>query len=107
MAKRFIKKLNREIYGHSAERHNLGLKYLVSIEGDGITKNFHLHLAIGDIPPHIKLNQMDRLIRNAKSRCDGLDDQHEVKFAGDSGWGEYICKELSNKNTDKFLWNLA
>lgn len=107
IAKRFIKKLNREAFGNSAERHNLGLKYLVSVEGDGIGKNLHLHLAIGSIPSHIKFNQMDRLIRNAKSRCEGIDEQHKTTFAGDSGWAEYICKELSSGNTDKFLWDLA
>ena len=107
IARRFIKKLNRQAFGNSAERYDLSMKYLVSIEGNGVDKNFHLHMAIGSIPSHIKFNQMDRLIMDAKLRCDGINQQHKTKFAGDSGWGEYICKELSNGNTDKFLWDLA
>lgn len=107
IAQRFIQKLNREVFGKASERFNLGLKYLVSIEGDGISKNFHLHLAIGNLPEHIRFNQIERLVKNAKSRCEGIDEQYEIKIAGDSGWGGYICKELSKRNTDRILWELS
>ena len=106
IAKRFIQKLNREVFGKSAERHGLGLKYLVVLEGDGLAKNLHLHMSIGDLPDHVKFNQIDRLVRNAKSHCSGIDEQHKVDLT-DSGWNEYIIKESSKSNTDKVLWNLT
>lgn len=106
VAKRFIQKLNREVFGKSAERHSLGLKYLIVLEGDGVSKNFHLHMSIGGLPSHVRFNQMDKLVKNAKSHCDGIDEQHKVDLT-DSGWNEYIMKELSKNNTDKILWNLT
>lgn len=105
-ARRFIQKLNREVYGNSAERHDLGLNYLVALEGNGTTKNYHLHMMIGNLPKHIRFNKVDQLVKNAKLRVPQIDEQHKVDLA-DSGWGEYICKELSKKNTDNILWNLS
>ncbi len=107
IAKRFIQKLNREAYGNSAKRYGKGLTYIVAVEGNGTSKHFHLHMMIGGIPTHVKLNQMNRLVRNAKSLCDGIDREYDIQVVGDSGWGEYICKELNKSNTDNILWDLS
>lgn len=107
IAKKFIQKLNREAYGNSAKRNSKGLNYIVAVEGNGTSKHYHLHMMIGGIPSHVRLNQMDRLVRNAKSRCEGIDQEYHIKATYDSGWGEYICKELNKSNTDNILWDLS
>jgi hypothetical protein len=104
----FQHKLNKEIFGSSAKRYGKGLKYLVVIEGERTYKNLHVHMAIGNLPAHVKYNEIDNLVRNAKLSVDGVDEQHKVELAGDSGWmTQYLLKELSANDTENILWDLA
>ena len=106
VARHFTQKLNQQVFGNSAKRYGKTLKYLVVVEGERTGKNLHLHLAIGDLPSHIKFNQIDEFVKNAKLRVAELDEQHRVDVV-DSGWMQYITKELGNKDTDNVLWDLA
>ncbi len=106
IAKHFTHKLNQQVFGSSAKRYGNGLKYLVVIEGERTGKNLHLHMAIGDLPSHVKWNEIDGLVRNAKLRVAELDEQHKVDIV-DSGWMEYLTKELGMRDTDNVLWDLA
>jgi len=54
----------------------------------------------------VKWNEVDSLVRNAKLRVAELDEQHKVDIV-DSGWMEYLTKELGMKDTDNVLWDLA
>jgi len=54
----------------------------------------------------VKWNEVDGLVRNAKLRVAELDEQHKVDIV-DSGWMEYLTKELGMKDTDNVLWDLA
>ncbi len=101
-------KLNKEVFGSSAKRYGKSLKYLVVIEGERTYKKLHVHMAIGDLPTHVKYNEVDDLVCNAKLSVEGLDTQHKVEIAGDSGWmTQYLLKELSAKDTENILWDLA
>jgi hypothetical protein len=106
IAQRFIQKLNQQVFGHSAKRHGKHLKYLVVVEDEHSKKNLHLHMAIGDIPNHVKLNQIDQLVTKAKLHVENIDEQHKVDLA-DSGWMTYITKECGKHDTDNVLWQLA
>ncbi len=106
IAKHFTQKLNQQVFGSSAKRYGKGLKYLVVVEGERTGKNLHLHMAIGDLPSHVKWNEVDGLVRKAKLRIAELDEQHKVDIV-DSGWMEYLTKELGMKDTDNILWDLA
>jgi hypothetical protein len=107
IAKRFTQKLNREVFGkRQAEKYGKGLSYITVVEGERSNKNLHLHFAVGGFPKHIKLNQIDRLVNDAKNNVRNIDEQYKVDIA-DSGWMEYIIKEVSNKDTDNVLWSLA
>lgn len=106
IARHFTQKLNQQVFGSSAKRYGKGLKYLVVIEGERTGKNLHLHMAIGDLPSYVKWNEVDGLVRNAKLRVAELDEQHKVDIV-DSGWMEYLTKELGMKDTDNVLWDLA
>ena len=107
IAKRFTQKLNREVFGkYAAEKCGKSLKYLPVVEGERSNKNLHLHFAIGGWPSHIMLNQFDRLVTNAKINVEHIDAEHKVDVT-DSGWIEYITKELGTKDTDNVLWTLA
>jgi hypothetical protein len=106
IAKRFTQKLNQQIFGNSAKRYGKGLKYLIVVEGERSCKNLHLHMAIGEIPEHIKWSEIKELVANAKSKVAGIDKQFDVDIA-DSGWMEYLTKELGKADTDNVLWDLA
>lgn len=107
LAKRFTQKLNREVFGkRQAEKYGKGLSYITVVEGIRSNKHLHLHFAVGGFPKHIKFNQIDRLVNDAKNNVRNIDEQYKVDIA-DSGWMEYITKEVSNKDTDNVLWSLA
>ena len=104
----FQHKLNGEIFGSSAKRYGKGLKYLAVVEGERTYKNLHLHMAIGNLPLHVKFSGFDELVRSAKLSIDGLNEQHKVELAGDSGWmTQYLMKELGKHETENILWDLS
>jgi len=107
IAKRFTQKLNREVFGkRQAEKYGKGLSYITVVEGEKSNKHLHLHFAVGGIPKHIKYNQINKLVYEAKNNVRNIDEQYKVDIT-DSGWMEYITKEVSNKDTDNVLWTLA
>ena len=106
IAKRFTQKLNREVFGkYAAEKGGKSLKYLPVVEGERSNKHLHLHFAVGGLPSHVKFNQFDTLVTNAKLHVEHIDVQHEVDIT-DSGWIEYITKEVGTKDSDNVLWTL-
>ena len=105
-AQRFIKKLNREVYGRrAADKHGKGLRYIVVMEGERSSKNLHLHVAVGGMPAHCNVKRFEALVQEAKAQVPQLHEQYWVDIA-DSGWMEYICKELGARDTDNVLWNV-
>lgn len=107
IARKFKQKLNREVFGkRAADKRGMSLKYLIVVEGERTYKNLHLHIALGGLPSNVRFNQVDKLVKEAKCFVDGLDEQYKVDIA-DSGWIEYITKELGAKDTDNVLWDLA
>jgi hypothetical protein len=106
IAKRFIQKLNRQVFGkYAADKCGKSLKYLPIVEGERSNKHLHLHFAIGGLPSHIKFNQFDTLVTNAKLQVDNIDSEHKADIT-DSGWIPYITKEVGTKDTDNVLWTL-
>jgi hypothetical protein len=99
----FQQKLNFAVFGHAAKRHGKTLKYLPVVEGERSGKNLHLHFAIGGLPDHVRFNQFDSLVCEAKKHVPHVDEQHKVDIA-DSGWLEYITKETATKHSDNVLW---
>jgi len=107
IARRFTHKLNQQIFGsRGAKKHEKGLKYLIVVEGERTNKRLHLHMAIGNLPSHVKFNEFDGLVQNAKAKVEWLDEEHKVDIV-DSGWMEYLTKELGMNDTDNVLWELA
>lgn len=106
IARRFKKKLNQLIYGNAVKRHQKSLQYLISVEGGSSGMNLHLHMTIGGFPEHVKLNEIENLIIKAKNKIAEIDEEYKADIC-DSGWAEYIVKEIGKKNTDSILWDLA
>jgi len=106
IATHFKHKLNQQIFGSSAKRFGKGLRYLMVMEGERTYKNLHLHIAIGEKPDFIKWNELDTLVCNAKNKITEIDTQHKLDIV-DSGWCEYITKELGMTDTDNVFWDLA
>jgi hypothetical protein len=107
IARHFTHKLNKQVFGSSAKRFGKGLKYLIVVEGERSHKHLHIHMAIGDLPSYVKWNEVNTLVQNAKLSVEGLDEQYKLVIAGDSGWMEYLTKELGKHDTDNVLWDLA
>ena len=105
IALRFTQKLNRQVFGNAAERYSKGLRYLTVVEGERSCKNLHLHMAVGDFPKSISFTQFPIQVQNAIDLVSELDEQHDVQIF-DSGWTDYITKELGRKDTDNVLWQL-
>jgi len=107
IATHFTHKLNKQVFGVSAAKSGKkSLKYFAVIEGERTFKNLHLHIAIGGLDKNTKWNKFEELVRNAKSSVKELDEQHNLQIM-DSGWLEYITKELGKHDTDNVLWDLA
>jgi hypothetical protein len=106
IAQRFIQKLNRQAFGKAAERHGKTLRYLVVVEGERTDKQLHLHMAVGGLPNHYLPNQFATMVKNAADLVREIDTQHDVQIM-DSGWTDYITKELGRTDTDNVLWHLA
>lgn len=106
IARRFTQKLNRQVFGkYAADKCGKSLRYLPVIEGERSHKNLHLHFAIGGLPSHVRFNQFDTLVTNAKLNVEHVDAEHKVDLT-DSGWISYITKEVGTKDTDNILWTL-
>lgn len=106
IAERFKKKLNQAVYGNAAKRFNKSLRFLISVEGGAGGLNLHLHMVIGELPAHIKFNEIEALIVKAKNKVAEINKQYEMKIC-DSGWAEYGVKTITQKSTDSVLWDLA
>ena len=106
IAKRFTQKLNRQVFGKAAERYNKSLRYIAIVEGQRSAKNLHLHLAIGGLPQSYLPHQFNYMVINAVSRVRELDAEHNVQIM-DTGWFDYITKELGRHDTENVLWQLA
>jgi len=106
IATHFKNKLNQQIFGSSAKRYGKGLKYLIVMEGERTYKNLHLHMAIGEKPDYVRWSDLDLMVRNAKRKVVEIDEEHKVDIV-DSGWSEYITKELGMTDTDNVFWDLA
>jgi hypothetical protein len=50
---------------------------------------------------------MEALVFNAKQHVAELDEQYKVDLATNSGWMEYITKEVGRGDSDNVLWQLA
>lgn len=105
VAKRFMQKLDKEVYGNAAKRYNKTLDYIAVCEGLHSDKHLHLHMRIGTLPTHVKLNQITHKIHKIKQLVKQIDTQFDVQIA-DNGWTEYITKEISKRNTDAIFFDL-
>jgi hypothetical protein len=105
IAERFKKKLNQAVFGNAAKRFNKSLKFLVTVEGGAGGLNLHLHMVIGEFPEHIKWSEIDALVIKAKDKVAEINKEYRLKNC-DSGWAEYVVKEITQKSTDNVLWDL-
>jgi len=104
-AKRFMQKLNKQVFGNAAKRYNKALNYVCVCEGINSDKHLHLHMRIGTLPQHVKLNQLTQKIETAKALVKQIDEQYDVQIA-DNGWTDYITKEISKRKTDGIFFDL-
>ena len=103
ITKRLENKLNKIIWKNGFGRYGKSLKFF-KVWHDGFgTKRIHLHYAVGNFPPNFKLNTLRGIVETASKQCYEIDFEHKEDIA-DSGWLEYITKEVGKKDTDKVLW---
>ena len=103
ITKRLEGKLNKLIWKNGFSRYGKSLKFF-KVWHDGFgTKRIHLHYAVGNFPRDFKLNTLRGLVEKASRQCYEIDFEHKEDIS-DSGWLEYITKEVGKKDTDKVLW---
>lgn len=105
-ASRFLNKLNRLVFKNAAKRFNKTLKSVVVLQGLKKDKHLHLHLAISDVPQRIAPSKFKRIAVAAMSSVPLIDEQFDVAIS-DSGWIDYICDEVTHKDTDTVLWQIC
>jgi hypothetical protein len=103
---RFQQKLNRQMFGNAAERYGKTLNYLTIAEGLRNHKNLHVHMAVGGWRKGQPFNQFIPMLNKAAALVDQIDSQKDLQIM-DSGWTEYICKEIATNDTDNVLWQLT
>ena len=107
IAHRFQQKLNRAVFGQrAADKYGKSLKYIPVCEGERSSKRLHLHYAIGGLPSYVSLWDFEKMVISAKLYVEHVDAEHKVDIA-DSGWMEYITKELGRRDTDNVFWRLV
>lgn len=100
---RFQHQLNKLVWRNRYTRFDDKLQFIRVWENGNGSKRIHLHAALGNFPKDFKLNTLPMLIERAASQCYEVDSQHKETIC-DSGWIEYITKEVGKKDTDKILW---
>jgi len=105
-AAKFKRRLNAIALGSSAKRHNKSLNYFFVMEGERSSKQLHLHLAVGGELRKIHRNEFIHAVESAATLCPHIGSEHDVQIV-DSGWFEYITKEIGKHDTDNVLWELA
>jgi hypothetical protein len=100
----FTAQLTHELYGNQARHKNkqdwAKPLIIVVVEGRNTHKLTHLHLAIGNIPT-THLENIDKHIQAAFSRCDFANKQLCVKHVSNSvGWLGYITKQVGYTDND-------
>ena len=100
---RFQWQLNKLVWKQRHYRHGESLKFFRAWEDGFGTKRIHLHAAIGNFPPGFKLNTLPELVERAARQCYEIDFEHKEDIC-DSGWLDYITKEVAKHDTDKILW---
>lgn len=102
----FTTKMNRYCFGrirnYAKRNDDNKLLILFFVEGDGIRKHKHVHLAMGNIPDQHLMN-IRCLIRKAWSECDLSNYEMDVRPTYNTqGWLNYEVKEVEYGNTDVF-----
>ena len=68
--------------------------------------NQHVTELTVDPGSYVSLWYFDQMVISAKLYVEHVDAEHKVDIA-DSGWMEYITKELGRRDTDNVFWRLA
>lgn len=105
-AGRFKRRLNNIALGSSAKLHGNSLNYFFVVEGERSCKQMHLHLIVGGELRKIKRCEFTQAVVDAAALCEYMGTEIDVQVA-DSGWLEYMTKEVGKHDTENVLWELA
>lgn len=100
---RFQHQLNKLIWKNRYQRYGHRVRLLRAWEDGQGSKRIHLHAALGNFPTDFRFNKLPSLVEKASKQCFEIDFQHKEEIC-DSGWIEYITKEVGKRDTDKILW---
>lgn len=105
-AAKFKRRLNDIALGSSAKRHGNSLNYFFVVEGERSSKQLHLHLVVGGELRKIQRCEFGLAVKEAAGLCEHIGTEIDVQIA-DSGWFEYMTKEVHKHDTENVLWELA
>lgn len=105
----FLETLSRLAYKNGYKRFGLKIKGIYVIEGNGINRDFHSHLAF-EKPHNMQWSELARLVKQAlemNGEFEIINPSYDVEKTNeayrykldivDDGWVNYITKELGSK----------
>ena len=100
---RFMRKLNKLVWKSTFINHGRKLNQIAVLEDGSGAKHRHIHAALGNFPLNFDFRTLPRLVKKASEECFEIDRQHK-EVISDSGWFEYITKEVKRRDTDNVMW---
>jgi hypothetical protein len=101
--KRFLHILNKLIWKNEYKNKGITLTAIGALENGFGNKHDHIHGALGNFPKDFNFKRLSKLVKKASNECFEINTQHKEKFC-DSGWIDYMTKEVSKKVSDKVFW---
>ena len=88
---RFMRRLNRAVYGNATRRFNKRLRVLAVVEKDKDGR-WHIHAAL-EPPPHTSKREFRAAILRCWPRKNlWAYNKNQIKFGANAGWVDYILK---------------
>ena len=87
----FIKRLNREIFNHSAKRRGNTIGSVVVVGRNSPDGHLHAHLAL-TAPPKMSIAEFKALTRKSAARFNWIDKQCDFQPYRNRRWFKYMAK---------------
>ena len=94
----FLNRLNKAVFGAAFNRYGRRVRSFVVMEG-GRKKRPHVHMEL-EVPPHVTIEEFERLILECWRKTAFGYDEHKIKRHSDDGWRDYILKLASKEDND-------
>ena len=89
----FLRRLNKSVFGHAAQRYDKSVVVLPMLEGRRTDKLLHYHCAFG-FPTFLQDAAIDAKVRCAWQQTQFGNEQIKIKRMATTGWLSYMGKDI-------------